>query len=240
MWHYRRVAAETQHRRKRDTSAPRANASARAHAYTKERILDGSLGAGEVISEGEIAEAIGTSRTPVREAFLRLECEGLLRLYPKRGALVVPISHSEVESVMETRLLIERFALSKVIALGIDLAAPLAQVIARQRELRGGRDRREFVEADRQMHRLIVAATGNEIILQLHDSMRDRQSRIGLIALARQDRRVDEIIEEHAAIAAALGAAEEQRALALLDRHLHATLMLLRGPAYLRDFRIEG
>ena len=51
-----------------------------------------SLPGGELITEGEIAEALGMSRTPVRAAFAQLEAEGLLRLYPKRGALVVPVS----------------------------------------------------------------------------------------------------------------------------------------------------
>ncbi|NKS66646.1 GntR family transcriptional regulator, partial [Rhodococcus hoagii] len=55
-------------------------------------ILSGALPGGELISEGEIASRMGSSRTPVREAFLRLEAEGWMRLYPKRGALIVPIA----------------------------------------------------------------------------------------------------------------------------------------------------
>ena len=76
------------------------SASERAYRHVKDRILDGSLPGGELISEGEIAEALGMSRTPVRAAFGQLEAEGLLRLYPKRGALVVPVSASETEAVM--------------------------------------------------------------------------------------------------------------------------------------------
>lgn len=224
------MPARTQHRRK-------TNASERAHAYTKQRILDGRLAGGEAISEGEIAAAIGTSRTPVREAFLRLEHEGLLRLYPKRGAVVVPVSSREIDSVMETRLLIERFAISKVIRLGIDLSVPLQSAIVRQQALAGREYRREFVDADREFHRLLVEGAGNEVIIELHDSMRDRQTRMGLVALAREDERVQEIIDEHLALAQAICAKDEERALATLDEHLHATLMLLRGPAYLPDFR---
>src|SRR4051794_21171102 len=101
------------------------NASERAYAFTKERILDGRFGGGDFITEGEIAEGIRLSRTPVREAFLRLQSEGLLRLYPKRGALVVPVSIREVESVMETRKVVERFAIEKVIRRGVDLGDDL-------------------------------------------------------------------------------------------------------------------
>ena len=89
------------------------SATEQAYAYAKERILDGRFAGGELISEGDVATGVGLSRTPVREAFLRLESEGLLRLYPKRGALVVPVSAAEVHAVMETRLLVERFAVEK-------------------------------------------------------------------------------------------------------------------------------
>src|SRR4029453_8631377 len=90
----------------------------RAYVFTKERVLDSTFAGGHMITEGEVADALGMSRTPVREAFLRLEGEGLLRLYPKRGALVVPVSVGEIEAVSETRMLVERFALDKVLAGG--------------------------------------------------------------------------------------------------------------------------
>src|ERR687894_2602632 len=92
-----------------------------AYTYTKQRVLDSTFAGGELITEGEVADALGISRTPVREAFLRLEGEGLLRLYPKRGALVVPVSAQEVDAVMETRLLVERFAFAKVVERGADV-----------------------------------------------------------------------------------------------------------------------
>ena len=88
----------------------------RAHDYVKPQVLTGAFPGGELISEGEVAAALGMSRTPVREAFLRLEAEGLLRLYPQRGALVVPVSSEEAHAVIEARLLLEQFAAGKVIA----------------------------------------------------------------------------------------------------------------------------
>jgi DNA-binding GntR family transcriptional regulator len=81
-------------------------ATERAYAFAKQRILDGRFAGGELISEGDVAAGVNLSRTPVREAFLRLESEGLLKLFPKRGALVVPVSAAEVEHVMETRLVV--------------------------------------------------------------------------------------------------------------------------------------
>ena len=78
--------------------------------YVKTQVLTGAFPGGELISEGEVAAALGMSRTPVREAFLRLEAEGLLRLYPQRGALVVQVSSEEARAVIEARLVLEQFA----------------------------------------------------------------------------------------------------------------------------------
>ena len=99
-------------------SAGRPAAKDRALDYVKNQVLTGAFPGGELISEGEVAAALGMSRTPVREAFLRLEAEGLLRLYPQRGALVVPVSSEESRSVIEARLLLEQFAAGKVIGRG--------------------------------------------------------------------------------------------------------------------------
>src|ERR1700759_1801113 len=94
--------------------APRApSASDRAVRHVKDQILDGVLPGGELISEGEIAEALGMSRTPVRAAFTQLESEGLLRLYPKPGALVVPVPSAETSAVIETPWVIERYAVDQ-------------------------------------------------------------------------------------------------------------------------------
>lgn len=203
-------------------------ATERAYAYAKDRILDGRLAGGVLISEGEVAAGVGVSRTPVREAFLRLQADGLLRLYPKRGALVVPVSAAEVESVMETRVLVERFALDKVIASGVDLGRLPAQAIVRQEAFAARGDMVAVVEADREFHRIFVAAAGNPIILALHDSLRDRQRRMNLSALARDAHRLEQILAEHRALADAVAARDAPRARVTIDAHLRTTLMLLR------------
>ena len=205
------------------------SATDRAYAFAKERILDGRFPGGELISEGDVAAGVGLSRTPVREAFLRLESEGLLRLYPKRGALVVPVSAAEVEHVLETRLVVERFAWEKVIRDGCDLGAGPEEALAAQHERAAAGDAPGFVEADRAFHRLFVAAAGNPILLTLHDSLRDRQSRMGLAALARGTHRTEQILLEHRALADAVLARDEEAAHRLVGEHLAGTLALLRG-----------
>src|SRR4029078_7916196 len=90
-----------------DTSAAASgSAAARVYAHVKERLLDGTFPGGSLLSENELSQQLGLSRTPVRQAFVQLEAEGLLELYPKRGALVVPVAASEIEDVFEARLVV--------------------------------------------------------------------------------------------------------------------------------------
>jgi DNA-binding GntR family transcriptional regulator len=215
-------------------------AAERAYAFAKERILDGRLAGGALITEGDIGANVGVSRTPVREAFLRLETEGLLRLYPKRGALVVPVSPDEVESVMETRMLVERFAIGKIIESDIVLDAAPTELIACQEEFGARGDWQQFVAADREFHRIFVSAAANPILLGLHDSLRDRQTRMNLTALARSADRQRQVLAEHRAWADAVEARDLDGALRMVDQHLGATLALLLGDSSLHDDRETG
>src|SRR5882757_5114305 len=90
-------------------------AAERVYTHVKEAVLDRRYEGGTLLNEGELAEAVGVSRTPVREALLRLEAEGLLKLYPKKGALVLPVSAQEIADVVETRLLVEEHATRKAV-----------------------------------------------------------------------------------------------------------------------------
>ena len=211
------------------------SAADRAYAFTKERILAGDFTQGQLIGEGEVSDAVGVSRTPVREAFLRLEAEGILHLYPKRGALVVPISAADVEDVMETRLLIERFAIGRVIELDLELEDRLGESIAAQERHAAAADAVGFVDADREFHRVFVAATGNAIVLQMHDSLRDQQNRMGLAALSRSDDRIARILKEHRAIVKAVTKGEPAAAKALIEAHLEETHRLLRRASLSRS-----
>jgi DNA-binding GntR family transcriptional regulator len=196
---------------------PAVSASRRAYEYVKERILDGTFPGTELLTEGEIAAGVGVSRTPVRAAFVQLEAEGFLRLYPKRGALVTPVSAREAESVMETRWVIERYAIERSTpALGEQLEG-----LAEPAE---GSD---FVEADRAFHRALVAGTGNEILLGLYDSLRDRQRRMGR-ASAGTEQRQAQTTGEHRELAAAIASGAVDQAQRILRRHLDGALEALR------------
>jgi DNA-binding GntR family transcriptional regulator len=204
-----------------------ASTTERAYVYTKAQILDGALAGGDLISEGLVSEALGISRTPVREAFLRLEVEGLLRLYPKRGAVVVPVSAKEVQAVLETRELIESFAAGKAVGRGDEalgrLVEALREQLSEQAQLREAGDGKGFVAADQAFHQLIVSAADNPIMLDLYAGLRDRQQRMGLSALANDHDRMRATNQEHIKLVELLARGDVAAYQAALREHLGGT-----------------
>ncbi|MCW2950933.1 MAG: GntR family transcriptional regulator [Conexibacter sp.] len=208
---------------------PREPAARRAYDHVKGRLLAGAYEDGELLSEGTIAHELGISRTPVREALLQLQSEHLLTLYPKRGALVTPVSGREVVELFESRLLLERHCLRAALPPAPGLLAALEAELARQRELLARDDFAGFVTADREYHRLWVAAAGNRILLDLYDRLRDRQQRVTATMIATDERRPRELVAEHERILDALRDGEAESADLALTQHLDATLRRSAG-----------
>lgn len=206
------------------------SASERAYRWTKERILDGRFEGGRLISEGEVADEIELSRTPVREAFLRLSAEGLLRLYPKKGALVVPVSASEAEDIAEARIFLERHAATKVIDSGRqrDVAETMRALLDEQRALSYPDPR--FTSIDRDFHAALVHAAGNALFDEFYSGLRDRQLRMVHTALRRDvaDRpRI--ILEEHTRICDLLEAGDNTALHELIANHILAVSTRVSG-----------
>lgn len=201
------------------------SATERAYTDTREKILDGLHAGGEVITEGQVSAALGISRTPVREAFLRLQSEGLLELYPKRGAVVVPLSDEEVASVMEAREVIETFAATKVLT---EFLEPPRELIDRMWELIGEQQRHlhtgslaSFHEADTQFHLVMVDACGNDFLGDLMRSLRDRQRRLASrIPRSATHARMEAAYKEHVALVETIAGGDLDDSLAALRSHL--------------------
>jgi DNA-binding GntR family transcriptional regulator len=197
-------------------------ASSRAYSWTKERIIEGTFAIGTMLSEGEISEAVGVSRTPVREAFLRLAAEGLLDLFPKRGALVAPVTLADMRNVMEARLLIEPWAASVVAHLANreELVEGLVQLVSEMSAAQLPRDALHYRDTDRRFHGSIVAATDNSLIDAFYQSLRDRQLRVGFAALGHAEGRWERSHSEHRAIAAAIAEGDAELAAELVRAHV--------------------
>ncbi len=147
-------------------------AADRVYTHVKQGVLDRRYEGGTLLTEGELAEAVGVSRTPVREALLRLEAEGLIRLYPKKGALVLPVSSQEIADVVETRMLVEQHAVRKVVPASPTLIARLEELLDRQKEQAAAGDLAGAAVTDRCFHAEIVRSGGNEILSRLYDQLR--------------------------------------------------------------------
>lgn len=151
----------------------------------------------------------------------------MVRLLPKRGALVLPVSAQECRDVLSTRELVETHCIRQVIESGRAplLGAPLSEALDDLRRAAESGDVTDYVTADREFHALIVAAAGNGILDRLYASLRDRQLRMGtanLLAkggLADHDR-MDRTVADHQAIADAIADQDVAAAVALVTSHL--------------------
>jgi len=198
------------------------SAADRVYAEVKELILTCELPGGELISEGEIAQRCEVSRTPVREAFLRLSAEGWMKLYPKRGALIVPIGEQEARDVIDARVVVESHAAASVVghptALA-DLVARLRENLAAHRATDPA-DAAAFARLDAQFHQLIVAAGHNALLGDFYVSLGERQRRMTAARLGRGHGVADVIFDDHEALATTLADGDADAFARLLVEHL--------------------
>jgi DNA-binding GntR family transcriptional regulator len=207
------------------------SASDRAYAWTRGRILRGELRGGDMISEGDVSASVGVSRTPVREAFLRLEAEGYLKLYPKRGAMVVPVTEADTREMLEARLLIEPWAAEQVArrddraAIAASLRREVDQLVDAHRR----RDLAAYHDADRTFHESILDASRNHLVASFYQGLRDRQLRAGAMAVQVAAGREDEIPLEHRRIVDAIEAGDAESAALAMRAHIATTWKALLG-----------
>ncbi|GAA4988029.1 GntR family transcriptional regulator [Yinghuangia aomiensis] len=205
------------------------SASERAYAFIRERLFDGTYAGGMMLSEGEIAEAAAVSRTPVHEALLRCEFEGHVRLYAKRGALVLPVTVKEIQDVLTTRRLIETYAVEYACESG-HAGSQLLAAVDRQAELLTGGEDDKFSAADDDFHRGMVSATGNALLVKAYALAKSVPLRIPNRNMRTDPGRAAQVIEEHRAIAEAVAERDVAAARAAVATHLdHAMTSLLRA-----------
>jgi DNA-binding GntR family transcriptional regulator len=181
-----------------------------------ERIISGALEPGARLRQDQIAEEFGASHVPVREAFRRLEAQGLVVSEPRRGVKVAAFDFAEVKEVAEMRAALEVLALRHAVP-------HITQAILEQADeaTRAGdksQDVRSWEEANRQFHRLILAPCGMPRLLSSIDDLHAASARF-LFAAWRSDweTRTD---HDHRAIIAALRRGQVEAAASTLDRHV--------------------
>ena len=190
-------------------------------------IISGHTGPGDRLIQEKIAEEIDVSRTPVREALLRLEREGIIRPAGKRGFEVCELTEKEVRDAYQAREAIEGMA-ARLLA-GEDRPEALqhiAEAIGRASE-----QRHESIEAayraNEAVHRAIVEASGNTLLVELFDVVWGRQMAVRLYAeLFNEVDLVSGFAHDHTSLLEALRGGDPDRAFEAVTEHIRDGLEL--------------
>lgn len=176
----------------------RGAATQRAYERIRRDIVAGTLAPGSMLSENELANQLGVSRTPVRTALSRLQSEGWVTIYPQRGALVRELTYDEIQDAAEVRHAMETAGVLRADSTRIEaVLGPLDASIAVQRKALAHGDFAQFNEESQRFHRAFVQLAGNAMMLSLYDRVQDRQ----LLSTARSAPAIiadaEGVIEEH-------------------------------------------
>jgi len=204
-------------------------AAERVYRHIKGALFEQVYPGGTMLNEGDLASAVGVSRTPVREALLRLESEGLVRLYPKKGALVVAISTKDADDVFAARAMVERQTARAAFDRRADLVSALSADVEALRVVAAAADSRAFADADRAFHARLVESADNAVLSRFYGSLRERQLCISLAVLTMSPARMQASIADHAAIVEALVAGDRRRFLDLVGSHTEVAHRTMTG-----------
>ncbi|WP_420404492.1 GntR family transcriptional regulator [Nisaea sp.] len=166
------------------------SAGAKAYHAIKAMILDGRLKPSASYLETELAERIGVSRTPAREAALRLEREGLVTVRPRRGIQVLPVSAEDMEEIYQLLSALEPLAaqLAAERGLSADEANALEQATDRMEEALAENDLVAWAEADDTFHVRLVEASGNRRLIEAVARYRTQVHRARMATLSLRPR----------------------------------------------------
>lgn len=156
-----------------------------AYSHLKGEIRANRMPPGFQISEPELALSMGMSRTPVREALIRLEGEGLVELIPRRGVRVLPVSIEDMAEIYEILTALEPEAAAAVAARKPSVAdlAPLSHATDAMEAALKRNDPAAWAEADDHFHRSLLDLHGNRRLCEFASHLFDQSARVRLITL---------------------------------------------------------
>lgn len=192
-----------------EAAAPAARPSLVEGAYLalKEAIRTAVFAPGYQGSEGEIAAQLGMSRTPVHEAIIRLQEEGLVRVLPRRGVLVCAISPADMREIYEVVIALESASAELLAEKPEEARGRIADELDAVNDAMAAALARDdlvaWAEADGQFHRILVERSGNGRLFRMFASIMDQSHRARMLTL-RLRPKPSLSVEEHRAIAAAV------------------------------------
>ncbi len=189
----------------------------------RQALVAGEIKPGDIYSAAALAERLGVSNSPVREAMLTLVHEGLLEAVPNRGFRVVPLSDTDLDEVYQLRLLLEVPAMVQLAERGIAAERERLTGLAEEIERAAAdRDVIRFLETDRAFHLELLALQGNRRLVSIVANLRDQTRLYGLKMLAQQDMLGASAVE-HRQLLAAIDAGDTERVSQLTHAHLEHT-----------------
>ena len=170
--------------------------------------------------EIQLAQKLGVSRTPVREALRKLELEGLVIMIPRRGAIVADITVQDLNDVLEVREALEELAVRKACDCATDeQMKALKQASGDFKKYAENDDLLGCVEADMQFHEIIYAATNNRRLQQMLLNLREQMYRYRMEYM-KDKRMYKQLVEEHDAIRKAIKKKDKEKAGAAMRSHI--------------------
>lgn len=196
-----------------------------AYEHIKAAIIVGDLKPGSLYTVAQFAEALGVSRTPVRDALLMLSQDGLLEMVRNRGFKLGSINETELEEIFQLRLMLEIPAmelLAKKVPPPVEAFAAARELYVMLQAAADKSDVLEFLRLDRQFHLELTAALGNDQLTALIGNLRDRVHLPGLRNLAESGRLRDSGIEHHDLLCA-LERGDSKSAADIMNVHIMRT-----------------
>jgi DNA-binding GntR family transcriptional regulator len=182
-------------------------------------ILDGDVVAGAHLTEAAIAERLGVSRLPVREAFRVLESEGLLESLPRRGMRVVTRDDTELVALHEIRVALELIAVRHAAQCGdTEVVSEMAEALDRGEQATKSADMVVLEELNDRFHELLARASGSRILADTLRSVRNQAH----LAFGGKHSRPDVAWAEHSTVMKAVVDRDGEMAQVLMRRHLDA------------------
>lgn len=182
------------------TVIARDNLSESIASAVRSMILDGRIPAGQRLNEVHLAQRLGVSRTPLREALARLAAEGALDSTPRLGYFVRPLTLDEFEQIYDIRPILDPEALRLA---GVPVSARIDRLEKLNRKLAVARDAETAIALDDEWHRDLVGDCPNKVLLDLIDNIILRTRRYET-ALMRETKNVIRATEDHVQILSAL------------------------------------
>lgn len=196
-----------------------------AYSEIKQAVIELKFKPGDVLRESAIGEELGVSKTPVREALIKLEHDGLIQLIPFRGALVTGYEPEDIREILELRAILQSECVRRV-AREFDtrLISRLQENVSESQQAADEGDIRRVATLFDEFDEIILARIDNRRVMSLIRNLQDHMMRIGQLTTEIPGR-TEKSIRQHGAIVEALNNGDEDAASAAMKGHIESVMI---------------